>query len=112
MANLSKAQKRAERLEAAERRRKASGEIMVGRMRTGIGFAVAYVGTQVLLPTVAPTLAQNQALVDGALALGGGYFALTDDGPAGDYGLGAGLVGGLQTLDNIGAKIAEWKAKQ
>lgn len=111
MANMTKAQKKAERLEAREKRRAASTEIMVGRMRTAIGFAGAYIGTQVLVPLMAPTLSQNQQLVDGALAIGGGYLALTDDGELGDYGLGAGLVGGIQTLDNIGTKIQEWRAK-
>lgn len=111
MANMTKAAKKAERLEAREKRRAASTEIMVGRLRTAIGFGVAYIGTQVLVPLMAPTLSENQQLVDGALAIGGGYLALTNDGELGDYGLGAGLVGGIQTLDNIGQKIQDWRAK-
>lgn len=111
MAKMSKAEKKAERLELREKRRAAAGEVMVGRFRTAIGFAGAYVGTQVLVPMLAPTIAENQALIDGALAVGGGYLALTDDGAMGDYGLGVGMVGTIQTLDNVGTKIQEWRAK-
>ncbi len=107
---VSKAEKKAARLEAREKRRQAAGEVMVGRMRTLAGFAGAYVGTQVLLPAVSPTIAENQALVDGVLAVGGGLAALADDGAIGDYGLGVAMVGTIQTLDNIGAKIQAWRA--
>lgn len=107
---ISKAEKKAARLEARERRRAASGEIMEGRMRTGIGFAGAYLLTQVA-PSFAPSLAANQGIVDTLLAVGGGAVALMDDGPMGDYALGAGLVGATQTLDNFGAKIQEWLAR-
>lgn len=110
MASISKAEKKAQRLQAREDRRAAEGEVAIGRLRTMIGFGAAYIGTQVLLPMAAPTLSQNQALVDGALAIGGGYLALTDLGPTGDYALGVGMVGTIQTLDNVGAKITEWRA--
>jgi hypothetical protein len=106
MARLSKAEKKAERLERKEKRAKASGEIMEGRMRTAIGFGAAYVLTGVL-PNFAPAIAENQTLVDGALAIGGGYLALTDDGPIGDYALGASLVGATQTLDTVQGKLQE-----
>lgn len=110
MAKLSKAEKKAARLEAREKRREAAGEVMAGRMRTAIAFGATYVGTQVLLPAVSPAIAENQALVDGVLAVGGGIGAVVDDGPLGDYALGVGMVGTIQTLDNIGARIQAWRA--
>lgn len=106
----SKIAKKAARLEAREKRRQAAGEVMVGRMRTLAGFAGAYLGTQVLLPAVSPAIAENQALVDGALAVGGGIAALVDDGALGDVGLGVAMVGTIQTLDTLGAKIQAWRA--
>lgn len=110
MASMTKAQKQLERANARERRRAASGEVMGARMRTGIGFAAAYVGTQVL-PSFAPTLAANQQLVDLTLAAAGGYFAFTDDSEIGDYATGAALVGLTQTLDNLGTRIQEFIAR-
>lgn len=108
MANMSKAEKEATRLRKKEERRQAAGEIMEGRFRTALGFAGAYVGTQIL-PSVAPSLpAGAQGTIDIALAGIGGWFALTDDGPLGDYALGAAMVGLTQTLDNAGTKIQEW----
>jgi hypothetical protein len=106
---MSKAEKKAQRLEAREKRRAASGEIMASRLRTTIGFGGAYILTQVL-PSFAPTLSQNQALIDTGLAVVGGAGALLDDGELGDYALGAALVGATQTFDNIGARINEWLA--
>lgn len=83
---------------------------MVGRLRTMAGFGAAYLGTQVLLPAMSPAIAENQALVDGVLAVGGGLAAFADDGAIGDFGLGVGLVGTIQTLDTLGAKIQAWRA--
>lgn len=107
MAKMSKAA----RLEAREKRRQERGEQITTRFRFMVGFGAAYLGTQVLVPMFAPTLAENQALVDGALAIGGGYLALTNPDEIGDYATGAGAVGAIQTLDNIGTKITEWRAR-
>lgn len=115
MANgLTKAEKkdleRAERAVRREARREASAEIMAGRMRTGIGFAGAYLLTQTASAFV-PSLEEYQATIDLGLAIGGAYLAFTDDGPIGDYAVGAAMVGGIQTLDNVGAKLQELFAK-
>lgn len=104
---ISKAEKQRQRLERAERRRNAAGEVMEARMRTAVGFAATYVATQVV-PSFAPSVAEFQGTIDLLIAGGGIYVALTDDGPAGDYALGAAMVGSTQTLDNIGIKINEW----
>lgn len=101
------AARKAERLEKAEARREATGEVMEARVRTGIGFGAAYVATQVL-PNFLPSMVEHQATIDLALAAVGGYFAVTDDGPLGDYALGVGLVGATQTLDTVSLKINEW----
>lgn len=104
---ISKSEKKAQRLAKAEARRAAAGEVMEGRMRTAVGFAATYVATQVV-PSFAPSIAEYQGTIDLLIAGAGTYVALTDDGPAGDYALGAALVGATQTLDNIGTKINEW----
>lgn len=106
---ISKAQKKEIRLARAEARRAATEEVMEARIRTVVGFTATYVGTQVL-PNFLPSMAEYQGTIDLLLAGVGGYFAITDDGPAGDYMLGVALVGGTQTLDNVGAKINEWLA--
>lgn len=111
MANgLSKQERRdldrAERAIAREKRREASSEIMAARMRAGIGFAGAYVITQTASFFI-PTIEEYQAAIDALLAIGGAYLVFTDDGPLGDYAVGITMVGGIQTLDNIGSKIQE-----
>jgi hypothetical protein len=107
MANISKAERRAQALERRAKREASRDEVMEARLRTGIGFAVAYVGTQIL-PRFAPTLAANQMVVDLALAGGGGYFALTDDSEVGDFATGVALVGLTQTLDRAVTSIEGW----
>lgn len=104
---ISKVQKKAERLAKAEARRAAAGEVMEARMRTAFGFGATYLVTQ-LVPSFIPSVSEFQSTIDLVLAGLGTYFALTDDGPFGDYALGAALVGGTQTLDNVGTKINEW----
>lgn len=81
-------------------------------MRTGIGFAAAYVGTQIL-PRFAPSLVNpvagtSSAMIDLLLAGGGLYFALTDEGEVGDYATGVALVGVTQTLDRVADGIEGW----
>jgi hypothetical protein len=101
------AARKAERLERAEARREATAEVMEARMRTAIGFGGTYLATQVL-PNFLPSMAEHQATIDLAIAAVGGYFAVTDEGPFGDYATGAALVGATQTLDTVSSKINEW----
>lgn len=112
MANISKAERRAQALERRAKREAAEEEIMAARLRTGIGFAAAYVGTQIL-PRFAPSLVQPAAgststVIDLLLMGGGAYLAFTDDGELGDYATGAALVGATQTLDRLTSTIEGW----
>lgn len=107
MANISKAERRAQALERRAKRDAAHDELMSARLRTGIGFAAAYVGTQVL-PRFAPTLAANQTVLDLLLVGGGAYFAFTDDSELGDYATGVALVGATQTLDRLVTTLEGW----
>lgn len=104
---LSKSQRTALRVERRALRDAARDQIQDARLRSGIGFAAAYLGSQVL-PVMLPTLAQYQGTIDLVLAGGGLYYAFSDDSEMGDYGLGVGLVGATQTLDSIGTKIIDW----
>jgi hypothetical protein len=103
-----KAVKKAERAEKKIKREAAKGEVMEARLRTGIGFAAAYIGTQAL-PSLIPNLPDGaQGTIDFLLGASGAYFAFTDDGPLGDFATGWGMVGAVQTLDNVGSKLTEW----
>jgi hypothetical protein len=107
---ISKADKKAQRLEKKAKREQAKDEVMAARGRTGIGFGITYLATQIV-PAVVPSVAPHQASIDLLLAGGGGFLAFTDDSETGDYAMGAGLVGLTQTLDNIAAKLTEWFSK-
>lgn len=104
--------KRAERLERKEKRRQAQAEVTAAKFRTTAGFFGAYIATQAFLPQISPSIAANQAALDAVLGLGGGIVAIVNDGPIGDVALGVALVGGIQTADNIGARIQAWRAGQ
>lgn len=104
---LSKAEKRAQNLERRARREAARDEVMAARLRTGLGFAGAYVISS-LIPRFAPSLAANGALVDLALAGGGAYFAFTNEDEEGDYATGVALVGITQTLDRGVEMVEAW----
>lgn len=103
--------KRLARAEAREKRRAAQGEVTAAKFRVGIGFGGTYLLTQVVLPIMSDTVAENQEVVDGVTGLGLGALAIANDGPIGDFALGGSLVGAIQTLDNIGTKFKEWQAK-
>lgn len=112
MANISKSERRAQALERRAKREASRDEVMAARLRTGIGFAAAYVGTQIL-PRFAPTFTQPVAgttstIIDLAVLVGGGYLALTDDSEIGDFATGAAMVGLTQTLDRAVSGIEGW----
>lgn len=107
MAKETKDAKRARRAEARAKRDAAKDEIRMARIRTGIGFAGAYVVTQVL-PSFAPSLKQHQAAIDFVVGAAGAAGALLDDGPLGDVAVGVGLVGGIQTFDNVGQALTKF----
>lgn len=112
MSNLTKEQKaaikKAERAEKAQKREASKDAVMEQRMWTGIGFAVAYVGTQAL-PALVPNMPEGaQGTIDLVLGISGAYFAFTDAGLLGAAATGWGMVGGVQTLDNVGTKLQEW----
>lgn len=104
--STSKALEKAQRREA---RRAATAEIMSARVRTGIGFGAAYAGEQILL-ALFPTLEEfgGGAGLDMAIAIGGAYFAFTDEGEFGDYALGASLVGTTQFLDRVVTAVVDF----
>lgn len=102
--------KKAARLEAREKRRAAQTEVTASKLRTTAGFFGAYIATQAFLPSISPGIAANQAALDAVLGLGGGIVAIANQGPIGDVALGVALVGGIQTADNIGARIQAWRA--
>jgi len=108
---ISKSERKAIRAaDGAARKKKrdeAKGEILGARVKMAVGFGGAYLVTQ-MLPALVPGSAASQGTVDIALAGIGGYFAVTNDGELGDYALGAALVGALQTLDNVGARVSTW----
>lgn len=103
--------KKLARAEAREKRRAAQGEITATKFRVGAGFAGTYLLTQIVLPVMSDTVAENQEVIDGVTGIGLGVLAIANDGPIGDFALGGSLVGGIQTLDNIGNKFKEWRAK-
>lgn len=103
---ISKA-KQADRLARAERRREAEEEVIAARIRYGIGFGVTMVVTQAL-PRVVPAIAEYQTWIDAGLALGGGFFAVTDPSEFGDYMTGVASVGATQTFDNVANAIADF----
>lgn len=107
MANISKAERRAQALERRAKRDAAKDEILAARMRTALGFAGGYIASS-LLPRVAPTFSANQAALDLVLAGGGAYLALTDEDEIGDYATGVAMVGITQTLDRGVALIEGW----
>lgn len=114
MSSLTKEQreqiKKAERAEKQAKREKHKDAVMEQRMWTGIGFAAAYVGTQIL-PSLVPNMPEGaQGTIDLLLGVSGAYFAFTDDGLLGAAATGWGMVGGVQTLDNVGTKLQEWFA--
>lgn len=76
-------------------------DAMEERLWTGLGFFATYVGTQVLLPRIAPSIATNQKVVDGVLAIGGTVVSVKDSGPLGAAAFGAALVGTIQTMDRV-----------
>lgn len=95
-------------MEARQRREAAREEIIAARMRTGLGFGVAYVGEKVAvhaLPTLTPDpdspLNVVGGVVDLALAGGGIYLAVTNTDELGDYATGAAMVGVTQLLDRV-----------
>lgn len=107
MAKLTKAQKTADRLVRAERRKAAEEEIIAARIRFATGFAVTMGVTQIL-PRLVPSIAEYQTWIDLGLAGGGLYFGVTDPGEFGDYAVGAAAVGGVQTIDNVSNAIADF----
>jgi hypothetical protein len=110
MASASKERRKADRAIRAQARDAAQAEIMTARMRTFGGYVGAYVGVNIL-PEVFPTLKEHETTVDLATAGVGGYFALTDAGPMGDYGVGVAAVGASETLNKVVATIAAWLSK-
>lgn len=107
---MRKAERDAARLQKRAAREAAQEEIVDARGRTAIGFGVSYVGTQ-LLPLLLPSVEPYRPVIDGGMALGGGYMAFTDYSETGDYSLGIAMVGATQTLDRVAASIAAWLAK-
>lgn len=107
----SKAERKAERLEKKEKRMAAEGEIFATKIRIGGGFIGTYLLTQSILPAVSTTVAENQEAVDAVTGIGLGLVGAFNSGPIGDVAFGGAQVGVIQTLDNIGAKFQEWRAK-
>lgn len=103
--------KKAARLQKREERRQAQAQITTSKLRTTGAFFGTYIVTQAFLPSMSPAIAENQPIVDALLGIGGGALAMMNDGPLGDYALGVALVGGIQTADNIGARIQQWRAQ-
>lgn len=105
-----KEQRRIESLARRARREAAKEEVVATRLRVGGAMGLTYVATQVLPAFIEP-MAKYQSAIDLLLGVGGIGIAVTDDSETGDYALGVGLVGALQTFDTIGQKLLQWFGK-